>query len=83
MERILVEVEIPAMSARYDFDLPAQCLVREVKAGMVSLLGSVSGAAYFDPALVALYDRGTGRQLGENTPLSDAGVTDGSSLMLV
>lgn len=80
MEKIIVEVHVPALGRSFDFELPAQNGGRETADQLVAIL------CYVHPNLVMqdaeLYNLESGASLDAERSLAAAGVHDSSRLML-
>ena len=83
MDRILVEIFIPAINRSFDFDLPAQARTGEVAAEVVRILQTTRKHIAFDPASAVLCDLERNRVIPPEAFLSDAGIRDSHRLMLL
>jgi len=83
MDRILVEVMIPAVNRSYDFDLPAQARASEVTAELVRIVQATRKHVAFDKENTMLCDLEKGRVVPPEAYLSDAGIRDSHRLMLL
>ncbi len=83
MEKIIVELSLPSTGATYDFELPAQNRVSETTQDLVSILEKVAASVGFHADQPMLLDLDRHILLNGSQYLSDAGIHDGSRLMLV
>ncbi|HNW87242.1 MAG TPA: hypothetical protein PKJ47_09920 [Candidatus Limiplasma sp.] len=81
MEKIIVEVIVPALGRSFDFEFPAQSTGREAADSSAELLCKLNPSlSFLQPEL---YDAGNGFPLTGQPSLAAAGIRDGSQLMLI
>jgi len=83
MESIIVELYIPAISATFDFRLPASARVCDVTDEIIRILEATQQNLRFDKELPMLCDVSSGRALNPAAYIAETGVRDSSRLMLV
>ena len=83
MQSIIVEVYVPATSASYDFRLPSTARVGEVVGEMLRILEATQQNLLFDKAHPVLCDRERGVLLKTLDTVAEAGLQDGSRLILI
>jgi len=83
MDRIVVEVYIPAINRSFDFNVPAQCKAGEVTAELIRIMQTTQRHIGFDTENAMLCDRERGRAIPPDAFLSDAGIQDSCRLMLL
>lgn len=81
MEKVIVDIQVPALGRSFDFELPAQNGGRETADQLAAVL------RYVHPRLVLenveLFEMESGRSLDSVPSLAAAGIRDGSRLMLI
>lgn len=80
MEKIIVEISVPALGRTFDFELPAQNGGRETAEDVAAILSRINPELRMETP--ELYDTANGLCLNGRPSLSAAGVRDGSRLML-
>lgn len=83
MDKIIVEVFIPATGSTHDFEIPVENTVAHVAMEMADILHEVAGEAVLDLQQVQLCDLDRHTLLPDDATLLEACVHDGSRLMLV
>ena len=83
MDRIVVEVFVPAINRSFDFDLPAQAKAAEVTAELIRIVQTTQKHIAFDPANAMLCDLEKGSVVPQDVFLSDEGIRDSHRLMLL
>ena len=83
MESVIVEVYIPATSASYDFRLPSSGIIRDVINEVIRVLETTQQNLEFDRAQPILCDRERELVLDYRDTVAEAGLHDGSKLILV
>lgn len=81
MEKIIVEIVVPALGRSFDFELPAQSSGRDATIQTAKILQQLNPSLNF--LQPELYDIETGVTLTDHAMLAASGVRDGSRLMLV
>lgn len=81
MEKIIVEVQVPALGRSFDFELPAQNGGRETADQLVAILRHVYPSLVMEQA--ELFDAHSGVSLDKTLSLAAVNIKDGSQLMLV
>ena len=80
MEKIIVEIVVPALGRSFDFELPAQSSGKDVTTHSAMILQKLNPGLNFQQP--ELYDIETGTILTDQAMLAASGVRDGSRLML-
>lgn len=83
MKKYLVDVYLPAVSKHYDVYLPSEKQIGEATKLLVGLLESLSNGSYKGTADAVLLNAETGLPLNRNGTALDAGIRNGSKLILV
>ena len=83
METIIVEIFIPAVSASFDFRLPASGRISDVTEEIIRILEATQQNLRFDREMPMLCDLDHGCLLDPSKNISETGVRDSSRLMLV
>lgn len=83
METVIVEIQVPAISRTYDFQLPAGGIVRDIIREIVNILEQSESCAVFDREYPMLCHVDDGRVLNLDDTIAVAGVYDGVRLMLI
>lgn len=83
MNKLYVEIYVPALEKTFDFFLPENLPIYDV-AGMVKAAVENVGDGRFTPdENTVLCSRETGEELDPNRPVRDSGLKNGSRLMLI
>lgn len=77
-----IEVMIPAISKRYEFLVPNVMEVKVAKKLMTQVIASGEGSVA-NPKQLVLYLMEKGAEAELNVSLEEAGIKDGSQLMLI
>ena len=83
MDRIVVEIYVPAANRSFDFDLPAQSKAKDVAAELIKIMQITQKHIAFDTEHAMLCDLEHGRTVPPEAYLSDAGIRDSYRLMLL
>lgn len=83
MQTIIVEVYLPATSESYDFRLPAQGRIGDICREMVRILESTRQNLLIDAEYPLLCERDAGKVLPDWQTVGEAGLRDGSRLLLL
>lgn len=83
MQLIIVEVYVPATSASFDFRLPSTGRVGDIMTEIIRILEATQQNLQFDMEDLLLCDREGERMLNRNDTVAEAGLRDGSRLILV
>ena len=83
MESIIVEVYIPATSASYDFRLPSIGRVGDITDEVIRILETTQQDLEFDREQPILCDREREMILDPRLTVAEAGLRDGSRLILM
>lgn len=83
MQSIIVEVYIPAISAGFDFRLPSVGRIGDIIAEMTQILESTQQNLLLDHTQPMLCERDGGRVLDPHDTVAEAGLRDGSTLILI
>lgn len=83
MEMVIVEIEVPAISRKFDFRLPSTGKIRDIVAEIARVLEITQGNILFDTEALLLCDRDTGRVLDPGMTVAELQIKDGSMLMLL
>lgn len=83
MQSIIVELFVPATSASFDFRLPSTGKIGDIVKEMIRILESTEHNLLFDRAQPILCDAERGVILEMHKSVAEAGLKDGSRLLLV
>lgn len=83
MQTIIVEVYLPATSESFDFRLPAQGRIGDICREMARILESTQQNLSVDTAYPLLCERDAGKVLPHWQTVAEAGLQDGSRLLLL
>ena len=83
METIIAEIHIPAISASFDFRLPASGRVCDVVDEIIRILETTQQNLVFDKEHPMLCDTEKGCVLDPAAHIAETGIRDSSKLMLV
>lgn len=83
MQSIIVEVHIPATSASYDFRLPAAGRIGDIVTEVTRILETTQQNMLLDHEQPILCDRERERILDPQDTVAEAGLRDGSRLILL
>jgi hypothetical protein len=82
MNKYLVDIHLPAAGKHYDAYLPAGKRIGEATRLLVSITESLSGGNYQGTADSVLLDAASGEPYNRNLTVYDAGIRNGSQLIL-
>lgn len=83
MDKVLVEVYIPASEKSYDVFLPLESKLYEVVYLLTGTMAELTQGEFSATPDTILCDRNTGKILNINLTVADNGVINGTKLMLV
>lgn len=83
METIIAEIFIPATNKTFDFALPAQGRIADVAGRIIESLESVERNIAFDATCPLICDLDHGAVLQPGMTVVQAGIRDGTRLMLL
>lgn len=83
MNKLTVEVYLPAALQRFDVQIPADMRLAQITSLVSEALAQMSGALYSADAAPLLCDFESGEILNINMTAWDLGLRNGSSLMLI
>ncbi|GMQ55958.1 hypothetical protein AN1V17_03500 [Vallitalea sediminicola] len=82
MDKINVEVIVPAINKKYEFLLPMVMKVNVAKQLMTGVVVNLEGISFDSESLMLCYiDKG--EEIGSNLSIEEAGIKDGSKLLMV
>ncbi|GMQ63536.1 MULTISPECIES: hypothetical protein [Vallitalea] len=82
MDKINVEVIVPAINKKYEFLLPIVMKVNVAKQLMTGIVCNLEGINFDNENLMLCYiDKG--EEIGSNLSIEEAGIKDGSKLLMV
>lgn len=82
MDKINVEVIVPAINKKYEFLLPIVMKVNVAKQLMTGIVCNLEGINFDNESLLLCYiDKG--EEIGSNLSIEEAGIKDGSKLLMV
>lgn len=83
MQSIIVEIFVPATSAKFDFRLPSTGRIGDIVSEVIRILETTQQNLLFDKEQPMLCDQERGMVLKNQDTVAEAGLQDGSRLMLV
>ena len=83
MNKILVEVFLPALEQSYDVFIPLESKLSEVILLLTKVLNDLSNGCYIARDDAILCDRETGNIFSINMSVFELGLKNGSKLMLI
>ena len=83
MQSIIVEIYVPATSVSFDFRLPSTGRIGDIVGEVIRILETTQQNLLFDKAQPMLCDQERGLLLKNHETVAEAGLQDGSKLMLV
>lgn len=83
MNKLLVEVYLPAAQKDYDILIPANMDLGQITKLVGSAISQLSGSLYSSDSTSILCDRESGEILNINMTAWDLGLRNGSRLMLI
>jgi hypothetical protein len=83
MEKIIVEIKISATGETIDFAIPSESFVHDTVCQIAEIILAMGKGASFDMDTIQLCDLDTHAVLRDELTLLEAGVRDGSRLLLV
>jgi hypothetical protein len=83
MEKVLVEVFLPAANTSYDIYIPLASKMSEVLFLISSALSDLAEGKFKPSDDTVLCDAVSGKTFDINTTVSDSGIKNGSKLMLI
>lgn len=83
MEKVLVEVFLPAANTSYDIYIPLASRLSEVLLLISGLLSDLSDGKFKASEDTVLCDAATGIIYNVNIPVAELGIKNGSKLMLI
>jgi len=82
LDKINVEVIVPAINKKYEFLLPIVMKVNVAKQLMTGIVCNLEGINFDNENLMLCYiDKG--EEIGSNLSIEEAGIKDGSKLLMV
>lgn len=83
MDRIIVEVWLPQINQSFDMRIPADATVGQVTEQMKALFLKMRDVAFVPNENTGLCEAGTGSILDSNLLIAEAGIGNGSRLLLI
>lgn len=83
LDKILVEIFLPAINQSYDVYIPLDSRLHEVEALFMGAFAELSGGYFTASHKTVVCDRITGNQLDINKSALELGLHNGSRLMLI
>ena len=82
MERVIVEISVPAISKKFDFKLPSTGYIKDIVPELVRTLELTEQNLKFDEEALLLCDMEKGTVLNPNATVAELQIKDGSVLLL-
>lgn len=83
LERILVELYIPAMQGTYDVYIPTKVKFYEVRVLLIRILGELLEGYFIPSKDMRIYERETGNPIDLNQTANELGLLNGIKLMVI
>ncbi|MDQ0194709.1 methyltransferase [Paenibacillus wynnii] len=83
MDKIIIEVYIPAISQTLDVFIPQDLRLSEIEGLMIAAVTEVSGGFFTSSQDTVICDKTTGTVLDVNMSARELGLSNGSMLMLI
>ena len=83
MKKVLVEVFVPVIDARYDVFIPSTSQVSEILELLKKAVAELSGGRFASSGETALCYRESGAIINVNMTVCELGIHNGSKLMLI
>jgi len=83
MDKVLIEIFLPASSTSYDVYVPSASRMSEVLALVSKVISELSEGKYKPTAETVLCDRDSGVIFNLNLTIAELGIKNGSRLMLI
>ena len=83
MKKVLVEVYVPVIDARYDVFLPATSQMSEILELLKKAIADQSGGRFVPTGETAICYRESGAIINVNMTVYELGIHNGSKLMLI
>ena len=83
MNKVLVEVVVPAADSKFDVYIPLESRMSEVKSLIVGIVNDLTEGKYIGDENSVLCDFETGIIFNVNMVVSELGMINGSKLMLI
>ena len=83
MDKILVNIFVPALDKDFDLELPINLEMKYVLDEIQKSLYELSDNSYVISDNVKLYDKNTGRLINLNNIVKYSGLTNGCSVLLI
>ena len=83
MDKILIFLEVPSISEKYEVSVPIHLKVKDVSTLLIRAVSELSERAYFgsDQALLCIKEYNSA--LPENSTISELGIKNGDHLVLI
>lgn len=83
MDKIIIEVYLPAAGKSFDVSIPRSLKVWEIASLLSGALAELSDGSFAPSEQTTLCDRGSGAILNLNITAEELGLKNGSKLMLI
>jgi hypothetical protein len=83
MNKILVEIQVPAIGTSYDFWIPAHLYLNEVLLSVGKALEDLSNGSFLLSEDTVICDKTDGAILNLEKTVADLGIRNGSVLLLI
>ncbi len=83
MNKILVNVFVPALDRNFNIELPINLEMKDVVKLIQNSISELSDGSYIVKDNVKLYDKGTGFLINTNNIVKFSGLKNGCSIMLI
>ena len=83
MDKVLVEVFIPAANASYDIYIPLACRIGDILQMISKVTADLTDGKYKSSRTTVLCDRGSGVVIDINKTAAEVGLKNGSAVMMI
>lgn len=83
MNKMLVNIKVPALDESYDFWLPITKKIYRIILLLVKIINQESGGYYKPTTMPLLYDKITMKEYDINLTVKDNGIKNGAELILI
>lgn len=83
MDKIIIELYIPAIGQTHDVFIPMDLRLHEIEGLMATAMMELSGGVYIRSEDAVICERATGTVLDINLSAREQGLSNGSMLMLI
>ncbi len=83
MNKIIIEVRVPAINKIYDAKIPRDIQIWEATQLILKMIANLNPGLYAEDNEAVLVDFDSGKVIAVNALVADSGLTNGARIMLV